>query len=107
MAASMGSVLLQMGDQRRVSSSCSFLIHEVQASALGTWGETQDKVKSQQIARDLGTFTQEATSENAREGILKVTGEGLIQAAKTVAEMTAPVTTAVTAILNLLGYVAG
>ena len=45
MAASMGSVLLQMGDMRYVSPSCSFLIHEVQASALGSWGEIQDKVK--------------------------------------------------------------
>lgn len=52
MAASMGSVLLQMGDKRYVSPSCSFLIHEVSAGAMGSWGEIQDTVKWLEAMQD-------------------------------------------------------
>lgn len=45
MAASMGSILLQAGDHRRMARESWLLIHEVQAGAIGSWGEITDRVK--------------------------------------------------------------
>lgn len=45
MAASMGGVLLQAGDQRLMGKRASMLIHEAQFGAIGTWGEVEDQVE--------------------------------------------------------------
>lgn len=53
-------------------------------------------------ARDLGSLTKEALSESPRQKQYKLSAEGLIEAAKSVAEFARPVATAVKAILALL-----
>lgn len=58
---------------------------------------------SESVARDLQTFSAEAVSAKPRKNFLQVTAGGLIEAAKTVAEFTAPVVTAVKAILTIFG----
>lgn len=45
MAASMGGVLLQVGDTRRMSSNSMMLIHEAQFMAFGSWGNVVDEVE--------------------------------------------------------------
>ena len=56
-------------------------------------------------ARKLKQVTEEAAAPNPDKDMLKVTGKGLIEAAKTVAEMVGPVTKAVTGLLALFGLV--
>jgi hypothetical protein len=56
----------------------------------------------EQVTKDLETLTSEAVSKKPRKAWYELSGEGLIDAAKTVAEMAAPVTTAVKAVLALL-----
>jgi hypothetical protein len=58
--------------------------------------------KAEEIARDLESFTKEATSKAPRKKWYELSADGLLEAAKTVAEMAAPVTTAVKAVLALL-----
>jgi hypothetical protein len=55
------------------------------------------------VTRKLEQFTQEAKAKKPDRNVLKVTGEGLIEAAKTVAAMAEPVGKAVLAILGILG----
>ena len=55
-----------------------------------------------EISEQLSTFVQQANKETPSKRLLQITGEGLIEAAKTVASMSGPITTAVRAILNLL-----
>lgn len=58
--------------------------------------------EAEQVTRDLVTLTSEATAAKPRKALYDVTASGLLEAAKTVAEMAAPVTTAVKAVLALL-----
>lgn len=58
--------------------------------------------QAEQVARDLESLTKEATSKATAQEVVRVSADGLIEAAKTVAEMAAPVTTAVKAVLALL-----
>jgi hypothetical protein len=51
--------------------------------------------------RDLNDFTQEATSERPRKGVLEALGNGLKQAAELVGEIGGPVVKLVTAIVAL------
>jgi len=44
-AASMAGILLQAGDRRVVGKESWVLIHQVQASAMGSWGDLQDRMK--------------------------------------------------------------
>lgn len=44
MAASMAGILLQAGDHRWMGSEAWVLIHEVQAGAMGSWGELEDRM---------------------------------------------------------------
>ena len=44
MAASMAGILLQAGDLRWMGSEAWVLIHEVQAGAMGSWGELEDRM---------------------------------------------------------------
>lgn len=54
------------------------------------------------LSRDLEAFTSEATSPEPRRKWYELSAEGILEAAKTVAEMTAPVTATVKAVLALL-----
>jgi hypothetical protein len=65
--------------------------------------ESLDVTESQQTARNLETFTAEATSSKPQASLLKVTGDGLIEAARTVAAMAGPIAETVRAIFQLLG----
>jgi hypothetical protein len=58
---------------------------------------------AEQVSRDLETLTSEAVSKKPRRAQYELSGEGLIDAAKTVAEMAAPITAAVKSIMMLLG----
>lgn len=55
------------------------------------------------VARKLEHFTQEAKAEKPDRDLLKITGKGLVEAAKAVAEMAEPVGKAVMAVLGILG----
>jgi hypothetical protein len=52
-------------------------------------------------ARDLNDFTEEATSDRPRKGVIEALGNGLKQAAQLVGELGVPVVKLVTAIVGL------
>jgi hypothetical protein len=54
------------------------------------------------LSKDLDRFTDEAVSKKPRKEWYELSAKGILEAAKTVAEMAAPVTTAVKAVLALL-----
>lgn len=54
------------------------------------------------VAATLKQLVQAATKQTASPGAVKITGAGLIEAAKAVAELSAPIATSVLAILKLL-----
>lgn len=58
--------------------------------------------KAEEAARDLEVLTKEAVSPQPRKKWYELSADGLVEAAKTVAEIAAPVATTVTTILNLL-----
>jgi hypothetical protein len=55
----------------------------------------------QTLARDYADLAQESSSKEPRKNRLKVTAEGLIEAAKTCAQLTGPITATVKAIVDL------
>jgi hypothetical protein len=57
---------------------------------------------AEKVSRDLHTLASEATSKAPRKAWYELSGQGLIEAAKTVAAMAGPVTKAVKAVLSLL-----
>ena len=59
--------------------------------------------KAEAVSKDLSTLTSEAVSKEPRKAWYELSGSGLVEAAKSVAEMAAPVATAVKAVLALLG----
>ena len=65
--------------------------------------QTPDPQVQETAARKLKQITEEAASSKPDSDLLKVTGKGLIEAAKTVATMVGPVTTAVKGVLAILG----
>jgi len=65
--------------------------------------EKLDADQQRQTARKLKSLTEEATDEKPDTSALEFNGKGLIEAAKTVAEMVGPVTTAVKGALALFG----
>jgi hypothetical protein len=58
--------------------------------------------QAEAVSKDLSTLAAEAVSKEPRKRWYELSAEGLVDAAKTVAEMAAPVTTAVGAVLALL-----
>jgi hypothetical protein len=58
--------------------------------------------EAEKVSRDLQTLTTEATSKSPRKAWYELSGKGLVDAAKTVAAMAGPITTAVKAVLSLL-----
>lgn len=62
-AASMGGILLQAGDVRKMGKEAYILIHEVQAGAMGTMGEIEDEVEflKKMQNRILGIFAERST----------------------------------------------
>jgi ATP-dependent Clp endopeptidase proteolytic subunit ClpP len=63
MAASMGGVLLEAGQTRRMGANAVLLIHEAQFGAIGSYGEVEDRVKLVNIFHDriLDLFAERAT----------------------------------------------
>lgn len=57
---------------------------------------------AESASKDLASLTSEAVSSKPREAWYQLSANGLLEAAKTIAEMTGPVTTAVKAVLALL-----
>ncbi len=66
-------------------------------------GQIPDPAKQQSVANKLETLTKEATSKEPDHDMLQVTGKGLIEAAKTVGEMAAPIAKAVGVVLGIFG----
>ena len=64
-----------------------------------------EPAKQQSVANKLEALTKEATAAEPDHDMLKVTGKGLIEAAKTVAEMAAPIAKAVGVVLGIFGLV--
>lgn len=62
-----------------------------------------DTDQQRQATRKLKALAEEATDPKPDKSALEFNGKGLIEAAKTVAEMVGPVTTAVKGVLALLG----
>jgi hypothetical protein len=55
------------------------------------------------VTRQLEIFTEQAGEKEPIPGVLRVTGQGLIDAAKTMVEVAGPVASAVNKILELVG----
>jgi hypothetical protein len=64
-----------------------------------------DEMKND-VSQHLATFVEQAKKEQPSRSLLTVTSAGLLEAAKTVAHMVPPITTAVQSVLSLLGMVA-
>jgi hypothetical protein len=62
-----------------------------------------DDADKQAIANKAEAMTKEAIAPKPDKSMLKVTGRGLVEAAKTMADLAAPIATAVAAVLSLLG----
>ncbi|HJV60784.1 MAG TPA: hypothetical protein VJ743_07540, partial [Albitalea sp.] len=58
--------------------------------------------KAEAVSKDLAALTSEAVSKEPRKPWYDLSASGLLEAAKTVAAMTGPVTTAAKAVLTLL-----
>ena len=65
--------------------------------------KTADPAAQEVATRKLKQLTEEAASPKPDTEMLKVTGKGLVEAAKAVAEMAAPIATAVGAVLGIFG----
>lgn len=52
MAASMGGVLLQVGDNRVMGANCLLLIHEGSLGAVGDFGKVEDRVKLMELMHE-------------------------------------------------------
>jgi len=59
--------------------------------------------KAEEVARDLHSFVNEATSKKPRKKWYELSAKGLVEAAKTVATVAGPIVTTVKTILSLLG----
>jgi ATP-dependent Clp protease protease subunit len=68
MAASMGGVILQVGNKRSIGSNALLLIHEAQFSAFGSFGKVEDQVKMVELMHDriLALFAARSTMSKAQ-----------------------------------------
>ena len=62
-----------------------------------------DGAQQQTVSRRLNQLVEEAASPQPDKSVLEVTGKGLLEAAKSVAEMVPLVTAAVKGVLSLFG----
>ncbi len=58
------------------------------------------------VAKDLPAFVAEVTSPSPRKPWYELSGKGLVEAAKAVADLASPITTVVSSIFQLLGKIA-
>jgi ATP-dependent Clp protease protease subunit len=67
MAASMGGVLLQVGDERVMGANCLLLIHEGSLGAIGDFGKVEDRVKLMGLMHEriLDLFTSRSKVSKA------------------------------------------
>jgi len=72
-------------------------------NTVATMVEKLDADTQSQTAKKLKMLTEEATEPKPDKSTLEFSGKGLIEAAKTVADMVGPVTTAVKGVLALFG----
>jgi hypothetical protein len=61
-----------------------------------------DDMHKNDVSTQLKAFVNEATKQEPGKWALDISSQGLLEAAKTVASLTAPITTAVEAVLALL-----
>ncbi len=74
----------------RLTQSIAKLVEQIESDS--------DKID---VSEQLKTFVEQASKEKPSKRLLQVTGEGLIEAAKTVASMAGSITSAVKAVLAL------
>jgi ATP-dependent Clp protease protease subunit len=68
MAASMGAVLLQAGDERVIGSNAHMLIHQISYGAIGSFGEVEDEVEfAKQLQDRLLDILSERSSLSKRQ----------------------------------------
>ena len=72
---------------------------------IASLGEKLDADQQRQVTRKLKALADEATDKSPDKSTLEFNGKGLIEAAKTVAEMVGPVTVAVKGVLALFGII--
>lgn len=90
------------GSSPDLSNNIQHLLRQL-VGEVTTLCEKLEPTKAQATSRCLECFVREVTAPQPSEDWLRITGKTLIEAAKTVAELAAPVTTAVSSILRLLG----
>lgn len=73
MAASMGSILLQAGDVRRMTRESWVLIHQISAGAQGSMGEIEDRVEwfKKMEQRVLDIFADRAKASKAKKALTR------------------------------------
>jgi hypothetical protein len=72
---------------------------------VGKLTEYLEQENAQKLARNLRIFVDETNQKTPDKSLLNVSGKGLVDASKTVAEMVGPITSTVTAILKFFGLV--
>jgi hypothetical protein len=87
------------------NADCGDEIKQAMNTLVQLVGELREQIEDegtrQSLDTDLQTLVAEATNAQPRKKRLEFSGEGLIDAAQTVASMTKPITTAVAGLLKL------
>jgi len=80
-------------------------LHELVADLVGRLHATSPD-EAEEVADTLASFTDEAGKEKPNKVTLRSLGNGIVEVAKTVAEVATPIATAVTAVLKVFGIAA-
>jgi hypothetical protein len=80
-------------------------LHELVAHLVGRLQATSPE-EAEEVADTLASFTDEAGKEKPNKVTLRSLGNGIVEVAKTVAEVATPIATAVTAVLKVFGIAA-
>jgi len=95
-----GTIIAGITDEKLKSATESMNNLAQQLSA-----KLRDPADKEVVANKAQTIVREAAAKKPDPEILKVTGKGLIEAAKAVAEMAKPIASAVGTVLGILGVV--
>lgn len=94
-----GNVNTQLAAPDPAALQAALLVLQQQVDALSA--KLAGTPAQQQAARRLKQLTEEASAPDPDPEVLKVTGKGLVEAAKAVAEMVGPIGTAVAGVLSI------
>lgn len=93
-----GTIITSIGDPKiqEATQALNKLAEQLAAKLI-------DAGDKERVANKTEAFVREAAAKKPDPELLKVTGKGLVEAAKTVAEMAAPIANAVMVVLGLFG----